>query len=168
MAPWAQIAKPFSIHFAVNCIKTVAGSGLVGYGVAWAVLLRDFDDDGNDDDDDKSDGENKNKTKDGADTKRSGLVRGCIGVATTIGLGLFLCLPSLASQVVWETMIPAITATDVAYDLGTENVRSVLPRWNGIKIPTPKLSSLVAESTKEAVGGLIRGGGGRDGTGNAD
>jgi len=44
-------------------------------------------------------------------------------------------------------MIPGITATDIAYDLGTENVRGILPKWDDI-IKKPKLPGL---------NGLIRG-----------
>ena len=153
MPPWLQIAKPFSFHFALNCAKTVIGAGFVGYGVALA-LSKDDDDDDKDNHNDNGNGQEATPAQDnkGATAK---LVRKCVTVTTTIGFGLFLSLPSLMSQIVWETMIPAITATDIAYDLGTENVMGILPKWN---IKKPKLSSLVLSKEKivDGVGGLIR------------
>jgi len=140
MAPWAQIAKPFFLHFSSNLVKTVVGTGLIGYGVALALTPLDGDDEN-----DKGNG-----TVDSSDNPNPKLVRKCVTVTATIGLGLFFSLPSLVSQIVWETMIPGITATDIAYDLGTENVMGILPKWN---IQKPKLASLVPSKDK-IVGGL--------------
>ena len=154
MAPWAQIAKPFSLYFALNIFKMVIGTGLVGYGVALALLPLE------DENDASSNGDEAAAAAAAADKKSSRnnedrstrLVRKCVTVTTTIGFGLFLSLPSLASQVVWETLIPGITASDIAYDMGTENVKGMLPKWNLTK---PKLSSLVP-SKEQLVGGLMK------------
>eukprot|EP00531_Pseudo-nitzschia_arenysensis_P016269 CAMPEP_0116142952 /NCGR_PEP_ID=MMETSP0329-20121206/15185_1 /TAXON_ID=697910 /ORGANISM="Pseudo-nitzschia arenysensis, Strain B593" /LENGTH=158 /DNA_ID=CAMNT_0003638227 /DNA_START=88 /DNA_END=561 /DNA_ORIENTATION=- len=149
MAPWAQIAKPFCIHFTVNLFKTVIGAGLVGYGVALALLpLEDGDSDQND-----ASGriESKAVAKADSEDETTRFIRKCVTVTTTIGFGLFLSLPSLASQTVWETLIPGITATDIAYDVGAENVIRMIPKWN---IKKPKLSSLVP-SKEQLVGGLM-------------
>jgi hypothetical protein len=145
MAPWTQIAKPFFLHFSSNLVKTVVGTGLIGYGVALALTPLS-DDDENDKDKDKD----KDNGKGDSDNPDPKLVRKCVTVTATIGLGLFFSLPSLVSQIVWETMIPGITATDIAYDLGTENVMGILPKWN---LQKPKLASLVPSKDK-IVGGL--------------
>lgn len=134
MVPWAQIAKPVSIHFAFNCFKTVLGAGFVGYGVALALLPPPSSDDKNDD----------NEKEELADPKLE-FTKRCVISATAIGFGLFLSLPSLISQTMWESMIPGITITDLAYDLGTENLMGKLPKWN---LQNPKLSTL-AEGAKE-------------------
>ena len=147
MAPWGQIAKPFCGHFALNCIKTIIGAGMVGYGVALAVLPAGKNNDlGDKNNSDVVPGSTKD-TRNPHDQ----LIHKYITVATTIGFGLFLSLPSLTSQIVWETMIPGITATDIAYDLGTENVIRIFPKWS---LKKPDLSSLVP--SKEKLGGLIR------------
>ena len=145
MAPWAQIAKPFSLYFAVNCVKTVLGAGFVGYGVALALMPLD-------DSDDELDIETGSAESSSKNDRTTRLVRKCVTVTTTIGFGLFLSLPSLASQVVWETFIPSITATDIAYDMGIENVRGMMPKWN---IKKPTISSLVS-SKDQIVGGLMK------------
>eukprot|EP00536_Pseudo-nitzschia_multiseries_P005014 jgi/Psemu1/64893/estExt_Genemark1.C_900052 len=152
MAPWSQIARPFSFYFAINCVKTVVGAGLVGYGFALAVV-----EDGDDSDkpkdaeaettDNNTDTENNCSDHNDQDDPSSLIVRKYIKIAATIGFGLFLSLPSLMSQIVWETMIPGITATDIMYDISTENVRGIIPRWDDI-IKKPKLPGL---------GGLIGG-----------
>lgn len=64
-----------------------------------------------------------------------------------------MSLPSLASQIVWESVMPAITATDIAYDMGTESVLGIIPKWNTI-IKRPKIPGL---------GGFIGGKGGGEG-----
>jgi hypothetical protein len=46
-----------------------------------------------------------------------------------IGVGLYFALPSLASQMLWEAAIPAITATEVAQDLATGSVFSYIKSW---------------------------------------
>lgn len=162
MVPWSQIARPFSFYFIVNCCKTVVGAGLVGYGFALAVIPDGDEDNGNDNENGGSVGnkttndtitlndnpeaisivhktENE-RTPNGNNNEASTLlIRRYIKVASTIGFGLFLSLPSLTSQIIWESMIPGITATDIAYDLGTENVRGIIPKWNDI-IKKPTLS----------------------------
>jgi hypothetical protein len=150
MAPWTQIAKRFSLYFALNCVKYVVGAGFVGYGVALAMLPEG-------DDDDTSDNDNINaarvtKESKSSDDRTNELIFKYVRVAATIGFGLFLSLPSLTSQIFWETMIPGITATDIAYDLGTENVLGIFPKWN---LKKPNLSSLVP-SKEKIVGGLMR------------
>ncbi len=149
MAPWAQIAKPFCLHFTVNLLKTVIGAGFVGYGVALALLpLEDVDKELNDA---GGSDESKEVAKGDSEDETTRFIRKCVTVTTTIGFGLFLSLPSLTSQVVWESLIPGITATDIAYDVGAENVMGMIPKWN---IKKPKLSSLVP-SKERLVGGLI-------------
>mmetsp|Transcript_19508 Transcript_19508/g.28916 ORF Transcript_19508/g.28916 Transcript_19508/m.28916 type:complete len:158 (+) Transcript_19508:60-533(+) len=137
MAPWQQIVKPFSLYFALNCIKTVCGAGLVGYGVALAVTVSDHDDD-------DDDGHQKHDDKTNKNLRRR--IRKCVTVATTIGFGAFLSLPALTSQIFWETMIPVITATDIAYDISTENIKGIFP-----KIPKMKI-----EDAREILDGLMR------------
>lgn len=136
MAPWSQIAKPFSCYFVFNCLKTLCGAGFVGYGIALAVS----------DDGDDSVVKGKEKKSDGDEML---LFRKYVKVATTVGFGLFLSLPSLFSQVIWESLIPGITATDIAYDVGAENVKAVLPKWDAI-IKKPAILS----GTKDVVDGV--------------
>lgn len=164
MVPWSQIAKPFSFYFVVNSCKTVVGAGLVGYGFALAAIPEGNEDNATDNDNTGGSVGNKANTNDtvtldgdseaiaivqkteddgipnGNNNDASALlIRRYIKIASTIGFGLFLSLPSLTSQIIWESMIPGITATDIAYDLGTENVRGIIPKWNDI-IKTPTLS----------------------------
>lgn len=149
MAPWTQIAKPFSLYFALNCVKAVVGAGFVGYGVALAVLPEGDDDDTSDNDNDNA--AKPTKESKSSDDRTTELIFKYVRVAATIGFGMFLSLPSLTSQIVWETMIPGITATDIVYDLGTENVLGILPKWN---LKKPNLSSLVS-SKQKIVSGLM-------------
>ena len=134
MAPWAQIARPLGIHAAANCVKTVLGAGMVGYGVALAASPAV-----------ESDG-----VRDEGDSPRARLVRKCVAAAAAIGTGLFLSLPSLVSQVVWEVMLPGITAADIASDLATEEVTNILPKWrlnlSGLVPSREELSSLTSSA----------------------
>ena len=145
MAPWSQIGKPFSFHFAFNCLKTIAGAALIGHGLALAAKGRHEEDPTNNQDR-TAPSKNRGNTTDSqhnrgnsrtrsssssssaaaaaAASSASSLSRRYVQIASTIGLGLYLGLPALISQIVWETMIPAITATDIAYDLSTENLPS--------------------------------------------
>jgi hypothetical protein len=150
MAPWTQIAKPFSLYFALNCFKAVVGAGFVGYGVALAVLPADDDDDNGNANGSSAAAVKPTKESESSNRIRTELIFKYVRVAATIGFGLFLSLPSLTSQIFWETMIPGITATDIAYDLGTENVLGIFPKWN---LKKPNLSSLVP-SKEKIVGGL--------------
>mmetsp|Transcript_26915 Transcript_26915/g.30600 ORF Transcript_26915/g.30600 Transcript_26915/m.30600 type:complete len:127 (-) Transcript_26915:183-563(-) len=103
MAPWMQIAKPLSYHSAVNCLKTIIGSAFIGHGVT--VLLS-----------------TTTRTTTSMNNSSTVIVAG----TTTIGFGLFLALPSLMSQIVLETFLPVITATDLAYKISRENAEKVL------------------------------------------
>lgn len=131
---------------------------MIGYGVALAVLPDD------DNADEVQEADNADSESRGNDTENDGsstiirkngtgsdpamaLIHKYVKIAVTIGFGLFLSLPSLASQIVWESVMPAITATDIAYDMGTESVLGIIPKWNTI-IKRPKLPGL---------GGLIGG-----------
>ena len=147
MAPWAHIAKPLFLHCTVNIFKMLIGAGFVGYGVALALLPLEEDDD--DENGASSGGENEAVAKGNSEDEKTRFIRKCVTVTATIGFGLFLSIPSLASQVVWETVIPGITATDVAYDIGTENVMGLIPKWN---LRKPKLS---LPSKEEIVGELM-------------
>mmetsp|Transcript_14044 Transcript_14044/g.29010 ORF Transcript_14044/g.29010 Transcript_14044/m.29010 type:complete len:158 (-) Transcript_14044:217-690(-) len=147
MAPWAHIAKPLFLHCTVNIFKMLIGAGFVGYGVALALLPLEDDDD--DENGASSGGEKEAVAKENSEDEKTRFIRKCVTVTATIGFGLFLSIPSLASQVVWETVIPGITATDVAYDIGTENVMGLIPKWN---LRKPKLS---LPSKEEIVGELM-------------
>ena len=137
MAPWSQIGKPFSFHFAFNCLKTIAGAALIGHGLALAAKGRREEDPtnnqdrttpskngGNTTDSQHNRGNSRTRSSSSAAASASSLSRRYVQIASTIGLGLYIGLPALISQIVWETMIPAITATDIAYDLSTENLPS--------------------------------------------
>jgi len=176
MAPWIQIAKPFSYHFACNCLKTIIGSAFIGHGIT--VLLAtttttttttrtitsrnksnnnnnddndnddtDNDDNDNDNDDscddndkhDNNNNNNDNNTTNNNDQKYTSST--IVTVTTTIGFGLFLALPSLMSQIVWETAIPVITATDLAYDISRENAGKVISSASATKL-FPKFPKL--------------------------
>ncbi|VEU38686.1 unnamed protein product [Pseudo-nitzschia multistriata] len=164
MAPWSQIVGPFSFHFAVNCCKTMVGAGLVGYGVALAATPVDELSEVGDEDEKETthtpddSGRMAQKTEVGGSGSNGNypstiLVRKYVKIAVTIGFGLFLSLPSLMSQIVWETMIPGITATDIVYDVSTENVRGMIPKW----------SEIIKKPTLPGLGGLIGGKEGRGG-----
>jgi len=107
MAPWMQIAKPLSYHSAVNCLKTIIGSAFIGHGVT--VLLATTT-------------TTTRTTTSSMNNSSTVIVAG----TTTIGFGLFLALPSLMSQMVLETLLPVITATDLAYKISRENAEKVL------------------------------------------
>lgn len=139
MAPWSQIGKPFSFHFAFNCLKTIAGAALIGHGLALAAKGRREEDPTNNNQERTAPSKNGGNTTDSqhnrgnrrtrssssaAAASSAALSRRYVQIASTIGLGLYIGLPALISQIVWETMIPAITATDIAYDLSTENLPS--------------------------------------------
>ena len=166
MAPtllWSQIAKPFSIHFAFNCFKTITGAALIGYGIALTKTIRANDDT----EEDKSTKERKGTDDDNSNNNINIIKKKYIQISITIGFGLFLALPSLISQIVWETMIPTITATDIAYDnvINITKLSKIFPKLN-LKQNLGQLSSQIIQFPKIInLGGS--GSGGSDGSGGS-
>jgi len=154
MAPWIQIAKPFSYHFAFNCIKTIIGAAFIGHGVALLTTttrtknrVEDNDDDNPDHDEEKSsrkkeeeggggttNNKKKNRNRNTNNNRSKKYNSTVVAATTTIGFGLFLSLPSLMSQIVWETLIPVITATDLVYDISTENAGKMISTATATKL----------------------------------
>ena len=166
MAPtllWSQIAKPFSIHFAFNCLKTIIGAELIGYGIALTKTIRANDDT----EEDKSSKERKgtDDDKNNSNNNINIIKKKYIQISITIGFGLFLALPSLISQIVWETMIPTITATDIAYDnaINITKLSKMFPKLN-LKQNLGQLSSQIIQFPKIInLGGSGSGGSGGSG-----
>ncbi|OEU08101.1 hypothetical protein FRACYDRAFT_250323 [Fragilariopsis cylindrus CCMP1102] len=178
MAPtllWSQIAKPFSIHFAFNCLKTIIGAALIGYGIAFTKTISSNDDT----EEDKSSKENKGTDDNNSNNNINIIKKKYIQISITIGFGLFLALPSLISQIVWETMIPTITATDIAYDnvINITKLSKLFPKLNlkqnlgqlSSQIQFPKIINLGGSGSEgsggsggssSVTGGNHRGGGG--------
>jgi hypothetical protein len=167
MTSWYKIARPFLGHFLLNFIKTILGSGMVGYGIAklrFHLLLTSSNTGGQQEqqqqeqdpstskypdknaNQDNQDIQNNNKeessptlSSSSSSSSSSSLstlspfyiayLERYVGSFVLIGVGLYLSLPSLASQMVWETAIPAITATEVAQDLATGSVVDYIKSW---------------------------------------
>ena len=145
MAPWSKIARPFLGHFLVNLVKTMVGSALVGYGIAQLKLQTEdelstknqdasntskdpdqtVDNKQNDEDDDSAARQSSSSSPFAPTT----FLERYISNFVMIGVGLYLVLPSLASQMLWEAAIPAITATEVAQDLATDSMFGYLKSW---------------------------------------
>ena len=116
MVPWKTLLKPIMAYSLLNLVKTMLGSALVGFGIA---TLRDK----SRDDDDNDGG---TPPKDHFFNKR---LERYICSTVTIGVGIYLALPSLASQMLWESAIPALTATETAQGYATESMYSYFKSW---------------------------------------
>lgn len=172
MAPWSKIARPFLGHFLVNLVKTMIGSALVGYGIAQLKLQTEDEsstkkqDSSNTskDPDQKVDNKQNDEDDDSAARQRptspyapAAFLERYISNFVMIGVGLYLVLPSLASQMLWEAAIPAITATEVAQDLATDSMFGYLKSWKPEKPNWPSVPTLGSGSsgTKAASSGAI-------------
>ena len=136
MTFWEQAAPHLFGLFAFNCCKTILGAGFVGHGMNLLAASADEDDDFYDA---KADGEasSSSLTKPGNDGgyNKNGfatwffhvLCNKYVRASATIGFGLIVALPAIASQTALEAMIPKVLVTDIGYDVATENVMEMLP-----------------------------------------
>jgi hypothetical protein len=115
MIPWKSLYKPVMAYSLVNLLKIVLGSGLVGFGVA---SLRDKSHDNEDDDSDNDKNQFFNKR-----------LERYIYSTVTIGVGIYFALPSLASQMLWESAFPILTATETAQGYATESLYGYIKSW---------------------------------------
>ncbi|KAG7354574.1 hypothetical protein IV203_003930 [Nitzschia inconspicua] len=132
MVQWTKIARPFFGHFLVNLIKTILGSALVGYGIA--QLNCKYDKRIKDVESDLTLSKDPIKKKEEEDLSQLpspyvAFLERYVSSFVMIGVGLYFSLPSLASQMLWEAAIPAITATEVAQDLATDSVFGYFKGW---------------------------------------
>ena len=123
-----EAAKHLSLYFVFNCCKTILGAGFIGYGVTLLAILPDED---SEDGDAKADGDSSSVTKpSNNDTNWLDILYNkYVRTSATIGFGILLAVPALASQIAMETMIPKFVLTDIGYDVAAENVREMLPDW---------------------------------------
>lgn len=106
MVPWVKLGRAFAAYFFANWVKTLLGAAMVGLGMS---MLHDPKQDEGDHEDDPKSLSSRFSRMDHTERYVSGSV--------LIGFGLFMSLPSLLSQVVWETAIPGVSAASV---LGNE------------------------------------------------
>ncbi|KAL3908793.1 MAG: hypothetical protein SGARI_002905, partial [Bacillariaceae sp.] len=125
-------------YFLLNLVKTIFGSALLGYGVA-TLRNKASDTEGNDDGGGgASNGkERKNTSKNSPDDANISpehffndrRLERYISSAVMIGVGLYFALPSLMSQMLWESAIPALTATETIQGVATDSVIDYIRSW---------------------------------------
>mmetsp|Transcript_19 Transcript_19/g.28 ORF Transcript_19/g.28 Transcript_19/m.28 type:complete len:135 (+) Transcript_19:1-405(+) len=118
---------------------------MVGYGIAMLRI------DGRDATDDNKPESKKGSTDSCNDRndENTTIIQKYVSSTVMIACGLFLALPSLTSQIVWESLIPAYTATDVAQDLATDTVIEYIRSWK----PETKWASRSIVGTSGEKGG---------------
>jgi hypothetical protein len=133
MVPWIKLGKVFAGHFFVNWVKTLLGAAMVGYGMSILhnnprrTVCNGPGQEEDDHDDDDGDHKDSPKTSPSFGLSSRNHTERYVSGSILIGFGLFLSLPSLLSQVVWETAIPGLSAasivgTDVTSDMFTLGV----------------------------------------------
>ena len=141
MAFTRELVQHLSGYVVVNCIKTICGAGLVGFGMV--RCHRRLRHEPPDQDDDNVDDDDKDKNKVWDDRHRS-LERDVVVNSMIIGLGLFLSIPSVGSQWFLEAVAPIITASDVVSDVATNNLFKYVRSW--------KPSSELWDEVRQSVG----------------
>ena len=188
VVPWGKIAKPFAGHFIINFVKTIIGAGLIGYGITILKNIPKIEDDkdtkkrrrgqnnpqqlNDGDNDDKDDDDNPTDDNDNVDDETNNklmLLHPYISSSIIISCGIFLALPGICSQIVWESLLPGLTASDLAQDLATDSVYGYIKSWKpnsvGLVEPLQKILPLPGGGNK---GGGSGGGGSGGGSGGHD
>jgi hypothetical protein len=142
-------------YVTTNLLKVMAGSALIGFGVA--TLQQPTRDDGNDEEEEEDD-KNKNKSN-----ILQPIHKRYVLSFVCIGSGLFLALPSLTSQTFWESTLPGLYA--IEYQQEQWSNYSVLDYVNRsfIKPDTWNKIKNSADFKNITLGELLGRGGSKDG-----
>jgi hypothetical protein len=157
MVSWPKIARPFIGHFLFNLFKTILGSALVGYGIAQLQPKHERIQDDPDpalsrDPVKKQEPNTPSSASSSSPSPYPAFLERYVTSCVMIGVGLYFSLPSLASQMLWEAAIPAITATELVQGLATDSVFGFVKSWKPEtkNWPRPTLGS-VSGGSKSAI-----------------